>query len=71
MAWPEDGQALIKSFTTGAGGYRLKVAEVENVELLGYAGKLSFEHSNAGLEIKGLPEASPVQCAHCFKITVK
>jgi alpha-L-fucosidase len=71
MAWPEEGQALIKSFTTGSGGYRLHVAEIENVELLGYGGKLAFEHTGAGLEIRGLPDASPVQCAHCFKITTK
>ncbi len=71
MGWPEDGQTLIKSFTTGSGGYRLKVAEVENVDLLGYDGQLTFEHTAAGLEIKGLPEASPVQCAPCYKITIK
>jgi alpha-L-fucosidase len=71
MGWPEEGTALIKSFTTGPGGYRLKVAEVENVELLGFEGQLAFEHGKDGLVIRGLPEQRPVSCAHCFKITTK
>jgi alpha-L-fucosidase len=71
MGWPEDRQALIKSFSTGPGGYRLKVAEVENVTLLGYDGPLTFEHTDAGLRIQGLPDTRPVQCAHCFKITTR
>ena len=69
MAWPRDGQARIKSFTTGSGGYRLKVEEVESVELLG-AGQVPFEHTDAGLTITGLPEVSPVQCAPCYRIIV-
>jgi alpha-L-fucosidase len=70
MGWPEDGQALIHSFTAGRGG-KLKAVEIENVTLLGYEGKLAFDHGANGLQITGLPEKRPVQCAHCFKITVK
>jgi alpha-L-fucosidase len=71
MGWPEDGTALIKGFSSGSGtgGYRLKLANVQAVELLGYKGQVSFAHGEAGLSIDGLPEKRPVQCAHCFKIT--
>lgn len=70
MGWPEDGQALIRAFSSGSGtgGYRLKLAHVTSVELLGYAGQLSFSHTDDGLAISGLPAKRPVQCAHCFKI---
>jgi hypothetical protein len=47
------------------------VANVANVELLGYDGKVRFEHGPEGLQITGLPEKRPVACAHCFKITTK
>lgn len=71
MGWPEDGRTLIKSFSAGRlGGYCLKVAEVEKVELLGHRAPLPFEHTKAGLEIKGLSEEQPGQCAPCFKITI-
>jgi len=68
MGWPQDGIAVIKSFTGGQ-GFRMPLVGVQNVELLGYSGPLSFEYTGAGLVIRGLPEKRPVQCAHCFKIT--
>lgn len=71
MLWPENGQALIKSFSAGSGGYRLKVADVENVELLGYQGAINFEHTKQGLTISGLPEKAPVKYAPCYKITIR
>ena len=45
MGWPEDGDVLIKSFSdgSGAGGFRLKLADVENVELLGYDGQPLYQ----------------------------
>jgi alpha-L-fucosidase len=69
MGWPEGGTALIQRFSTGSGGFRLKVAEVERVELLGYDGPLSYAHETRGLVISDLPADRPVGCAHCFKIT--
>ena len=71
MRWPEDGKAVIKSFSAGSGGYRLKVADVANVELLGYEGKIEFEHTKQGLSITGLPENAPGKYAPCYKITTK
>ncbi|MDF1515286.1 MAG: alpha-L-fucosidase [Anaerolineae bacterium] len=71
MAWPTDGHALIRSFTTGSGGYRLKVADVEKVQLLGYGGQISFNHTDQGLELSQLPEHPPVSAASCFKITTR
>ncbi len=71
MTWPDTGTALITSFSDGrgVGGFRLRLAHVTQVELLGYAGQLSFEHGDHGLLISGLPAERPVQYAHCFKIT--
>jgi alpha-L-fucosidase len=70
MGWPQDGKALIKSFASGGGtcGYRLKLADVRAVDLLGYPGSLSFEQVSEGLMISGLPDHRPVQCAHCYRI---
>jgi alpha-L-fucosidase len=74
MGWPEDGdpaerRALVKTFASGSGtgGYRLALADVVSVELLGH-GPVAFELGRDGLQITGLPETRPVQCAHCFKI---
>jgi alpha-L-fucosidase len=69
LGWPQDGQALIKSFSAGAGS-PLKVVDVDSVELLGY-GKVGFRQTAAGLELTGLPEVRPVKYAHCFKIILK
>jgi alpha-L-fucosidase len=71
MGWPEDGQALIRGFSSGSGsgGYRLKLAGVRSVELLGHPGQVSFCHTGEGLVLSGLPSERPVQCAHCFRIT--
>ena len=71
MGWPEGGKTMIKSFSSGSGtgGYRLKLANVVAVELLGYEGQVSFEHTEDGLVIGDLPAERPVQCAHCFKVT--
>ncbi len=71
MRWPENGQSLIRSFSAGSGGYRLKVADVAQVELLGYQGSINFEHTQAGLSVSGLPEQAPVKYAPCFKITTR
>jgi len=67
MGWPEDGSALIRCFASGH-GYRMPVADVQSVELLGYDGKVSFEITAKGLSISGLPAERPCQCAHCWKI---
>jgi hypothetical protein len=64
------GGAFNNNENAGRGG-KLKVAPVENVELLGFDGKLTFAHTGEGLRITGLPDKRPVQCAHCFKITTR
>jgi len=71
MRWPDNGQALIQSFSAGSGGYRLKVANVEKVELLGYQGSITFNHTKQGLALSGLPEKCPVKYAPCYKITTR
>jgi alpha-L-fucosidase len=69
---PADRRALIKTFASGSGtgGYRLALADVVSVELLGH-GPVAFELGREGLSITGLPEKRPVQCAHCFKIVTQ
>ena len=69
--WPQDGKTVIQSFSSGSGtgGFRLRLAHVTHVELLGHEGPLSWEHTDEGLSIADLPPERPVQCAHCFRIT--
>lgn len=68
LGWPEDGMALIKSFSAGESGPLLRVLDIEKVELLGYDGKINFELKKEGLLLTGLPKKRPVEYAHCFKI---
>ena len=68
MGWPESGKSTIRSFSAGRGP-GLKAANVQNVELLGFGGKVSFEHTRDGLELSGLQKQPPVRWANCFKIT--
>lgn len=71
LGWPESGETNIKSFSAGRGITKFKVVDVENIELLGYDGKLEFEQNQEGLKIKKLPFESPIDFVHCFKITIK
>ena len=71
LGWPENGIALIKSFSAGGGGPILRLMHIEKVELLGYDGKIDFELTREGLLLTGLPEKRPVEYAHCFKISCK
>jgi alpha-L-fucosidase len=71
LGWPEDGTALIKSFSTGEDGPMLKLLAIEKIELLGYDGKINFDMKRDGLLLTGLPKKRPVEFAHCFKISCK
>lgn len=64
MAWPADGQLVIKSFAKGGETYARNVGRVE---LLG-AGEVRFSHDAAGLAI-ALPDTKPNDYAYGFKIT--
>jgi alpha-L-fucosidase len=68
MGWPDNGKTIIRSFSAGRGP-GLKVANVERVELLGYAGTIDFEHTREGLEIRNMPTSAPSKYANCLKIT--
>jgi len=61
MKWPEDGKALIKSFSLD------KAPRVNRVKLLGFDGDIKFEQGNYGLFIE-LPEHKTCEYAHCFRL---
>jgi alpha-L-fucosidase len=64
MGWPEY-QAVIRPLATGTA---LRVGKIQNVELLGFNGKLEWTQDNNGLKIT-LPAERPCQHAVTFKIT--
>lgn len=64
MKWPEDGKALIRSLAPYSG------KKVENVELLGFDGTITFEQTDRGLDIS-LPQEKPCEYAHCFCIRTR
>jgi len=61
MAWPAEGQAVVRSLATGAG-------KITSVELLGCKEKLAWEQTDAGLVVK-LPAVKPCQFAYGLKVT--
>jgi len=64
MGWP-DYQLTIKSLAQNTA---LRVGKIENVELLGYSGKLTWQHNNDGLTIY-VPREAPTRHASAFRIT--
>lgn len=61
--WPEKS-AVIAPLATNS---RLNVGKVENVELLGFGGKLLWAQDEAGLKI-ALPSDKPCDYAITFRI---
>jgi len=64
MGWPEK-EAIISPLGTGS---KYAQGRIENVELLGYSGKLRWTRDQSGLRIQ-LPEQKPSEHAVAFKIT--
>jgi len=64
MGWPEY-QTVIRLLATETA---LRVGKIQNVELLGFDGKLAWSQDNAGLKIT-LPSEKPCDYAITFKIT--
>ena len=60
MAWPADGQAVIRSLAAGAG-------KISSVSLLGSREKLDWQQTDKALVAK-LPTQKPGQFAYCLKI---
>jgi alpha-L-fucosidase len=48
-------------------GGKLTVGKIQNVELLGYGGKLTWRQDEAGLSIQ-LPETKPCKFALAFRV---
>ena len=57
LKWPEDGKALIRSFSTYGG------PKVEHVALLGWDGDITYEQTARGLDIS-LPQEKTSEYAH-------
>ena len=64
MGWPEK-EAVIGSLGTAS---KPEAGKIENVELLGFAGKLQWTQEAAGLRVQ-MPAAKPCDYAIALKIT--
>ena len=64
MGWPEY-QAVIRPLATNTA---LHVGKIENVELLGFDGKLEWSQDNSGLKVL-VPAQKPCDYAIVFKVT--
>ena len=64
MGWPQK-EIVITLLATGSPNV---VGKVENVELLGHAGKLQWKHDGKGLTVQ-LPAKQPCEHAYALKIT--
>ena len=65
LAWPQKGEALLRSLGTRL---RLFTSAVAKVEMLGAAEPLRFSHTAQGLRV-GLPAEKPCEHAYVLKIT--
>ena len=63
MGWPEY-QAVIKPLATNTA---LRVGKIQNVELLGFDGKLDWSQDNTGLKVM-MPAQKPCDYAIVFKV---
>ena len=63
LAWPSNGETVIKSLGTGKPGS----SKINSVSLLGYNGTLQYEQRGDGLHIR-VPEKSTGKYAYAFKI---
>ena len=64
MGWP-DYQTVVRPLALDT---YLRVGKIQNVELLGYSGKLIWSQDTSGLEIL-LPDRKPCNYAVAFKVT--
>ena len=64
MGWPEY-QTVIRPLATNTG---LRVGKIQNVELLGFDGKLDWSQDNSGLKVM-MPALKPCDYAIAFKVT--
>jgi alpha-L-fucosidase len=64
MGWPEY-QAVIRPLATNTG---LRIGKIQNVELLGFDGKLEWSQDSSGLKIM-MPAQKPCDYAIVFKVT--
>ena len=60
LAWPEDGQLVVRSLATGAG-------RVQDVKLLGYPGKLQWKQTDQGL-VTTMPAQKPCDYVYGLQI---
>jgi hypothetical protein len=65
MAWPQDGQATLKTLATGSP--ELAGRKVAEVTLLGYPGTLKWAQTEGGLRVQ-LPATAPSEHATTLKI---
>jgi alpha-L-fucosidase len=63
LGWPADGESVVHALARGK-------AEVAEVSLLGYAGKLAWEQREDGLHIK-LPAKLAGEYAYSFRVRLK
>jgi alpha-L-fucosidase len=68
LAWPKDGQLLVKTLSTGS---PQMPGEVAKVELLGGGASLKWTRDAAGLHVTLPPAPSPEPPAVAFRITPK
>ena len=64
MGWPEY-QTVIKPLATNTA---LRVGKIQNVELLGFDGKLDWSQDDTGLKVM-MPAQKPCDYAIVFKVT--
>ncbi len=64
MGWPKY-QAVIRPLATNT---ELRVGKIQNVELLGFDGKLEWSQDNSGLKVV-MPAEKPCDYAIVFKVT--
>jgi alpha-L-fucosidase len=64
MGWP-DFQAVVRPLATNTA---LRVGKIQNVELLGFGGKLDWSQDDTGLKVK-MPTQEPFDHAIVFKVT--
>jgi alpha-L-fucosidase len=64
MGWPEY-RAVIRPLATDTA---LRVGKIENVELLGFSGKLEWSQDDTGLKVT-VPTQKPCDYAVVFKVT--
>ena len=60
LAWPDDGKLVVRSLATGAG-------KVQDVKLLGYPGKLSWQQTSQGL-VATMPAQKPCEYVYGLQI---